>query len=108
MKESQRALCGIGGACGAVGGELGGGGDGSEVAAGEHVLKERNYFAVDEAVGGKRLAAVELVRIAGKVADAAAGFFDEKNAGRRIPGVEIELPESFHTAACGPGQIESG
>ena len=43
------------------------------------------HLFVDEAVGGENDGAAELIGIAGKIADFAPGFFDEKNPGGGIP-----------------------
>ena len=43
------------------------------------------HLFVDEAVGGENDGAAELIRIAGKIADSATGFFDEKDASGGVP-----------------------
>jgi hypothetical protein len=43
------------------------------------------HLFVNKAVGGQNDGAAELIGIAGKIADLAAGFFDEKNSGGGVP-----------------------
>ena len=94
------------GAGGAAGGEFLGSGNGAQFPAGEHGFKQIDQFVVDEAVGGEDFAAVELEVIAGEIGHAASGFFHKQNAGRGVPGVEIELPKALETASGNVSQVE--
>src|ERR1017187_8126835 len=91
-----------------LGGELGGRRDRRQIAAGEHVAEETNQFLMNEAIRGEYLPAVELEVVAGKVRHAAASLFDQQNAGCRVPGVQIELPEGLEAASRYIGQVERG
>src|SRR5580704_13607005 len=66
------------------------------------------HLFMDEAVGSEDDGAAELVRMACKIADSAAGFFDKENAGGGVPFLQAKFPEAIE-AACGDArEIERG
>src|SRR6267154_2703109 len=66
------------------------------------------HLFVDQPVGGKNDRAAKLIRIPGKIAHFAAGFFDQQNAGSSIPFRKAEFPETVKAAGCHRGEIERG
>ena len=79
----------------------------SRKAAGDFERDGAHLF-VDEAVGGEDDGAVELIGFPGEIADFAAGFFDEEDAGGDIPFVEAKFPEGIEAACGDAGEIERG
>ena len=77
-----------------------------EATAGKNFMELVQERVVHEAVGGERLAAVDLKRRAIETGHFAAGFFDDEHARGRIPGIEIELPKSLEAAARHAAQVE--
>ena len=55
---------------------------------------------------GDDVAALEVVAVAVKFADQAAGFAHEQRAGSDVPGVQTEFPEAVVAAGREPGQVE--
>src|SRR6267378_2978085 len=66
------------------------------------------HLFVDEAVSGENDGAAELIRIARKIGDFAAGFLDEKDPGGGIPLLKTKFPEAVETAGGDGGKIECG
>src|SRR6266853_5139050 len=66
------------------------------------------HLFVDQPVGGKNDRAAKLVRIPGKIADFAAGFFDQQNTRSGVPFRKAEFPEAVEAAGCHRGEIERG
>ena len=69
---------------------------------------EGAHFFVDEAVGGEDDRAAELIRLAGKIGNFAAGFFHQQDARGGVPGFQAEFPETFEAANRDAGKVESG
>src|SRR5450432_632099 len=63
---------------------------------------------MDEAIGRKDDRTAKLVRLAVEIADLAAGFLDQENAGGGVPLVKAELPKSFKAAGGYAGEIQRG
>ena len=82
--------------------------DGAEVAAGEHIPEQADHFVVDQTVRRQHLPAVEPEWAAGEVRHLAARFLEQQDAGGGVPGIQVELPESFIAAAGHVGQVERG
>ncbi len=58
-------------------------------------------------VRGQRLTAIDLKWSAIEVADSSASFLHNQDAGRRVPGIEIEFPETVEASAGHIAQVES-
>ena len=76
-----------------------------------HCLTKRSgqqlvELAVQFPACGKIFAALEHPVLPTIVADKAAGFADKQHACRRIPNVEIVLPEAVEPTGRDPGEIE--
>lgn len=56
------------------------------------------HFFVDKAISGKNNGAAELVGFSFKIADSAAGFFNEKDTGGNVPLIESKFPEGIEAA----------
>src|SRR5687767_12262920 len=63
---------------------------------------------MDLVVPGKHLTELEHPVAASKVSDESAGFPDQQYACRRIPGLEVFLPEPIEPASRDPCEIERG
>ena len=74
--------------------------------AGKHILEQRHHFVVDQAVRSQHLPAVEPERSAREVRNLAARFLEQQDAGGRVPGIQVELPESLKAASGHIGQVE--
>jgi hypothetical protein len=94
------------GFCGAAGGELGWGGNRVEVAAGEHIFKQRDQLGMEEAVGGEQFPAVQAEGRAIEAGYGAACFLYEQHAGGGVPRVEVEFPIAVEAAARDIGEVE--
>src|SRR5882672_596358 len=66
------------------------------------------HFFVNEAVGRENDGAAELVWIPGKIADFAAGFFDEEDAGGGVPLLQTKFPKAVEAAGGDGRKIERG
>src|SRR5579872_1358682 len=72
----------------------------------KYFLKLRDQCLMDDTVRSKRFAAVEFKHRSIELRHLAAGFLHDKHAGRRVPGIQIELPEAVVAPACYAAQIE--
>ncbi|HLZ13580.1 MAG TPA: hypothetical protein VKP58_13420 [Candidatus Acidoferrum sp.] len=77
------------------------------IAAGK-IERDEAHFFVNETVRGEDHPAAESVRLAVKIGDFAAGFFDEEDAGRDVPALEAKFPEAIEPAGRDAGEIECG
>ena len=59
-------------------------------------------------IGRNDLAAVQIVAVAGQVADQSARFQDQQAAGSDVPRIEADLPEAVVEAGGDIGEIERG
>ena len=69
---------------------------GVRFAPGKHVLKEPDQLVVNQPIRRQNLVALSSRKwLAGKVRHAAAGLFHQQNSRRRVPRIQIELPEGI-------------
>lgn len=59
-------------------------------------------------IAADEVAAGQVVRLAGEVADEAAGFGDQQRAGRHVPWAQAEFPEAVEATRGDIGQVERG
>src|SRR6185437_14080955 len=59
-------------------------------------------------IGGEHIPAAEHARAAAYVGDIAAGFADDEDAGCKIPGRQVELPEAVESPGSDIGEVERG
>ena len=69
-------------------------------------LNEVQHGAVQFGVGADNTAVFEITIAPFKVAYEATGFLDQKDAGRHIPLIETDFPETIHAACSDVGKIQ--
>jgi hypothetical protein len=73
-----------------------------------NLQRDAAHLFVDQGVGGEDHRAAERIRLARKIADFAAGFFDEQHAGGGVPFVQAKFPEAIKAARGHASEIQSG
>src|SRR5579872_1707138 len=106
--ENARPIASALSAAGAFSSPLCRGRDWGEIFAGKHVGEQGEQLRLNLAVRRENLFARDAVVFAGKIRYTAAGLFNQQDACRSIPRVEIELPKGLHPAGGDIGQIERG
>src|SRR5580704_14031762 len=72
----------------------------------EDVCELTQQRVVNQTIRAQGFAAVEFERRSIKSRDLAAGFFHDQHSRRRIPGIQIELPETVVAATGHVAQIQ--
>ena len=76
------------------------------LSAGEYRPELVQQRFVHQAIRDQRFAAVEFERSTVKTAGLASGLLDDEHARRRVPGIQVELPETVEASAGDIAQIE--
>jgi hypothetical protein len=71
-------------------------------------VRDASSLFVNQAVGRENHGTSEAVRLAGKIADFAAGFLDQENTRGGVPTVKAEFPESLEATGGDTREIERG
>src|SRR5258708_33509115 len=76
-----------------------------QISPSENLLKLVQQCIVDQSIRGHRFAAVQLKRSTVELGDPSARFFRHQHARRRVPRIQIELPEPVQPPASHVTQI---
>ena len=77
-----------------------------QVAPGKHLAEQMADLTLQQTVGGQHFPAVQTKRLAVETAHRAARFRHQQSPRRRVPRIQVELPEAVEPSAGGVGKVE--